>query len=84
MDTFTFQDADEEQKSREKKESLVFDYKKTFATESGERVLKDILSQGLVEAECLIPGKPDATAYNLGRRSLALMIKSQVERVIKK
>jgi hypothetical protein len=53
------------------------DYKQTFGTEQGQRVLKDLMKAGFADDDLL--GKDvNQTHYNIGRRSLALRIKNFV------
>ena len=57
-----------------KRLSIVHHYKHVFSSDEGKRVLWDILKQGNILASSHSPGCPNETAYQEGRRSLALDI----------
>lgn len=68
-----------ERMSKER-DQLVRDYKNVFASDAGQRVLKDLLINGKVyDLDIFAAGQADQTAFNLGRRSLALRIKNMIE-----
>jgi len=54
------------------KVAMIADYASTFTSESGKRVLNDLKKSFC--GDCLVPGMPDATAYNLGLRGAVLRI----------
>lgn len=53
-------------------------YERVFATPEGQRVLHDILRAGGILAIAHVAGDPFATAFQDGRRSLALHIIDQL------
>jgi hypothetical protein len=64
-----------EQKERMKRAiARVIDYKNTFSSEEGKRVLYDILRYGNILATSHHPGVSDETAFQEGRRDMALYI----------
>lgn len=71
-----------EQTAKEKRDALTIAYKKTFAGQDGEMVYRDLIEQGFVYQECFVAGDTHGTAYALGRRSIVLMIKGQIDRKI--
>lgn len=71
-----------EQTAKERRDALTIAYKKVFSGQDGEMVFKDLIEQGFVYQECFIAGDTHATAYSLGRRSMVLMIKNQIEKKI--
>jgi hypothetical protein len=50
------------------------DYQRTFGTESGQRVLREIYRECGFGNEVHVPGDPYQTAYNAGLRRAALRI----------
>ena len=70
-----------EQTAKEKRDALIIAYKKTFSGQDGEMVFRDLIEQGFVYQECFTTDT-HLTAYNLGRRSIVLMIKGQIDRKI--
>ncbi len=50
------------------------DYRATFETPEGKRVLRDLLSVGRVAATVVVPGDPMMTGFNDGMRRMALHI----------
>lgn len=74
-------EADKE--SKKKKNILTRAYKEVFSGQAGELVLADLIDEGFVFKECFYIGdSPQDTAYRLGRRSIVLMIKGQIDRKI--
>ena len=59
---------------------LASDYKKVLSTNEGVRVLWDILSMCSIYTECFSE-KDGRTEYNLGRRSLGIMLMDKIENV---
>lgn len=53
-------------------------YEQVFASPEGQRVLYDLLRAGGVLQTSLVPGDPQGTAFNDGRRSMALHIIDQL------
>lgn len=58
-------------------------YRRTFATEDGKDVLKDLLSFCKFTESCYVPGDPTGTAYNEGMRRVALRLMSFLNKEIK-
>ena len=57
---------------------LVMDYKGTFGSEEGKRVLIDLAKQCYADALTFVPGSPDGTAFNEGKRYVILHIQRLV------
>ena len=57
---------------------LVMDYQGTFGTPEGKRVLKDLETQCYANALTFVPGSPDGTAFNEGKRYAILHIQRLV------
>lgn len=58
----------------EKQTAKPKDYKKTFGTESGKRVLYDLIDSHFVMRPTFVPNDPYATARNEGERNVVLRI----------
>lgn len=58
---------------------LAADYRAVFSTEEGKRVLEDLGVFAGLQADGFAPGDPHLTAYNAGRRSVALRILEMLE-----
>jgi hypothetical protein len=58
---------------------LVKDYEYIFATEQGKRVLKDLSNQCYEHCVTFVPGSADGTAFNEGKRWVALHIRRMLE-----
>lgn len=56
-------------------QQLVVDYKITFNSESGKRVLEDLEDFAGYNKPCFHPGLPDKTAFELGQRNVILRIR---------
>ncbi len=65
---------DEEKLEQARKQKLI-DYRITFGSESGARVLKDLEDFCGLYHPCFADGHPDLTAFMLGSRNVALRIK---------
>lgn len=50
------------------------DYRMVFGTEAGQRVLADILRLCAISQTTFVPGAPDLSAFNEGRRRVALEV----------
>lgn len=59
-------------------------YKDTFSSESGKRVLADILRMGRYNQPTFVPGDPYTSAFNEGMRRMALRVVSFVEADLEK
>ena len=57
---------------------LVMDYQGTFGTPEGKRVLEDLEKQCYANALTFVPGSPDGTAFNEGKRYVILHIQRLV------
>lgn len=57
---------------------LVMDYQGTFGSEEGRRVLADLSKQCYADALTFVPGSPDGTAFNEGKRYVILHIQRLV------
>lgn len=57
-----------------KRKQLAHDYRQTFGTPHGKRVLWDILSKAHIFRSDFIPGKPDVSVFRAGERNLGLQI----------
>lgn len=49
-------------------------YRRLYETPDGKLVLDDIMAQGMVIDDVFVGGATDVTAYNAGRRALALHV----------
>lgn len=59
-------------------------YRDTFSTEAGQRVLDDLIAFSSFADDPMVPGAPDATAYNVGmqrvvRRILSFLHRSEAD-----
>jgi len=63
-------------KDKRTKRSLanILDYKDTFSTDKGKKVLWDLMKQSGMLTKSFVEGDPYGTAYNDGARSLCLYI----------
>ena len=61
-------------KQLDKIEQLQRDYNFTFSTPEGKRVLKHLFGLCFVLSDTFVPGKPDQSAYNQGRRAVFMEI----------
>ena len=50
------------------------DYRMVFGTEAGQRVLADILRLCAISQTTFVPGAPDLSAFNEGKRRVALEV----------
>jgi len=55
-------------------EELKLAYRRTFNTEDGERVLKDLKSRFSFEASTFVPSDPHYSAFKEGQRDAVLLI----------
>lgn len=58
---------------------LVLDYKMTFDSEHGRRVLNDLQKWSGFNDRIIPAGVPDVTAFDLGRRDMFLYIKDKID-----
>lgn len=67
-------------KDKRTKRSLanILDYKDTFATEKGKKVLWDLMKQSGMLTRSFVEGDSHGTAYNEGARSLCLYILDKI------
>jgi hypothetical protein len=63
----------------DKLKKLREDYKKTFSTEEGKRVLLDLAEKGFFNSTTFDPSKEYATIFNEGMRCFFLYIKNIME-----
>jgi hypothetical protein len=64
--------------SLQRMEQLRIDYKATFGSEHGKRVLWDILANCHVYRSSFVPGKTDTTIFREGERNAGLRIMSMM------
>jgi hypothetical protein len=50
------------------------DYRATFGSPAGQRVLADLLKFCGIDGDCFVPGAPDQTGFELGKRRVALRV----------
>lgn len=62
----------------------VQDYKKTFSTDHGKKVLEDLMMRSGMRSCNFVPGDPQATAFNEGNRQIVLYILQKLSVDIKK
>ena len=55
-------------------EELKLAYRRTFNTEDGERVLRDLKARFSFEASTFVPGDPHQSAFREGQRDAVLLI----------
>lgn len=65
--------------AREERDRLV-DYRRTFSSDYGQRVLADMLRRGGVMQSSFVAGDPQMTAFREGRRRVALEIIETINR----
>lgn len=63
---------------------LAIDYKTTFGTENGKRVLFDLMGACHMTSTSHVAGNPTETAYREGERNIMLRILSILERDVSK
>ena len=59
---------------------LLIDYRVTFNSETGQRVLKDLEEFCGYNQPCFYRGEHDMTAFSLGQRNVILRIKSFLQK----
>lgn len=62
-----------------KRIATVSDFKNVFRSEEGQRVLYNILKRGNILSVSHNPGLPQETAFQEGRRDMALYILSKIK-----
>jgi len=55
-------------------DDLKLAYRRTFNTEDGEQVLKDLKARFSFEASTFVPGDPHMSAFREGQRDAVLLI----------
>lgn len=58
-------------------------YRAVASTGDGALVIADLLAFCRVDEDCHVPGEPDSTAFNLGRRRVGLRIKAFCEKPLR-
>ena len=58
---------------------LLIDYRVTFNSETGKKVMKDLEAFCQFNQPCFVRGEADSTAFSLGMRNVFLRIKKFVE-----
>lgn len=64
----------------ERRKQLMIDYRMTFNSEAGQRILKDLQEFCGFNQPCFYRGESDMTAFTLGMRNVFLRIKLFLER----
>lgn len=67
-----------EDKIRKRSLANVMDYKRTFETDHGRRVLWDLMKETGMNSSNFVPGDPYATAFNEGGRATILHILKKI------
>lgn len=57
----------------------VQDYKRTFSSQHGKAVLKDLYSNHFLMRHTFVPNDPTSTAFNEGQRQVVLRIMTMLE-----
>lgn len=67
-----------EEKVKRRSLANVLDYKRTFETDHGRRVLWDLMKETGMNSSNFVPSDPYSTAYNEGGRATVLHILSKI------
>ena len=68
-----------EEKIQQARQQMLIDYRTTFNSETGARVLKDLEEFCGYNHPCFSEGQPDLTTFMLGYRNVFLRIKKFLE-----
>ena len=76
------QQSPNQEEQQEKINQLVTDYKTTFGTENGQRVLNDLQNRCHLFSTTNVKGDAHESAFNEGQRAAILFIISMINRKI--
>ena len=68
--------SEDEKDITQRRKQLLIDYRVTFNSESGQRVLKDLEDFSGYNHPCFYRGESDMTVFTLGQRNVVLRVKS--------